>query len=245
MKRILPLLPLLFSFPLFAQDDMEWKEASKESQAYHRSRLKQSEPPYGLTRVKGLIKKIKSNDDEDLVLDQKVYLALSLREKFAYHMLHGESFSQNCDAMPPIQEEQKKIFAYVPDMFDEFAWSERQSKFLSSNRDSVVNLLRECITKTNRVGVNFKQTIIEVNARELIPLLIKVYNITKKDLDILTVLMHLMKDNEYEPFLTSSSYKKLFGENSNYQDFLNYNKANMDLIIKRATEFYTGNVAKN
>jgi len=245
MKRILPLLSLLFSFPLFAQDDMEWKEASKESQAYHAYRIKSSEPPYSITKIKGLIKKLKSNEDEDMVMDQKVYLALSLREKFTYHMLHGESFSQNCDAMPPIQDEQKKIFAYVPDAFDEWAWSERQTKFLSSNRDSVIALMKECITKTNRVGVNFKQAILEINAREMIPFLIKVYNVNKKDHDILTVLMHLMKDNEYAPFMTSSSYKKLFGENSNYQEFLNYNKANEELIIKRATEFYNGNVAKN
>ena len=53
-------------------------------------------------------------------------------------MIHGESFSQNCDAMPPIQDEHKKIFSYLPDAFDEFAWSDRQSVFFKDNKDSIM-----------------------------------------------------------------------------------------------------------
>ena len=72
----------------------------------------------------------------------------------------------------------------------------------------------------------------------MIPLLINIYNVTKKDLDILTLLMNLMKDNKYEPFLKSPSYKKLYSNGSIHTSFLNYNKGNEDLVIKRATDFY-------
>jgi hypothetical protein len=88
------------------------------------------------------------------------------------------------------------------------------------------------------VGVNFKQAILEINAIELIPDLIAVYNEKKKDLDLLTVMMQLMKEEEYEPFLLSGAYKKLYADEENYQSYLSYNKANEDLIIKRAMEFY-------
>ncbi len=78
---------------------------------------------------------------------------LSFREKFTYHMIHAESYSQNCDAMPPIQNEQKKIFAYLPDAFDEYDWSDRQTAFLQKNRDSIIALITESMTRSKRIGV--------------------------------------------------------------------------------------------
>jgi hypothetical protein len=244
MKPVLLLLVFFIPVFLFAQDDGVYKEASKESQAYHKYRVHLSYPPYSLEKINGLIRKQVVADSEDnLVLKEKAYTSFSLREQFTYNMIHGESFSQNCDAMPPIQDEQKKIFSYLPDAFDEFAWSERQVNFFTGKRDSVIYLMKECISKNNRVGVNFKHAIMEINAREMIPFLIKTYTTTKKDHDILTVFMLLMKENKYAPFLSSASCKKLYGDNSNYQDFLLFNKANEDLIIKRATDFY--NESKN
>lgn len=234
-------LTLLFVFSFLVSSAQRVSSANKESQSYHDLRVKPTVPPYGLAKIKALIQKIKSNEEEEMeALDKNIYESLSLREKFTYNMIHAESFSQNCDAMPPIKDEQKKIFAYIADAFDEHNWSERQTKFLSGNRDSVIALMRESIARTKRVGVNFKQAIIEINAKEMIPDLIAVYNANKtiKDLDLLTVMLQLMKDNEYEPFLLSGSYKKMYAEDASYQSFLNYNKANEDLIIKRATEFY-------
>ncbi len=238
MKKILSLLFLSFSLTAVAQD--EW-EASKESQAYHEYRLKLTTPPYGLAHVKDLIKNISYDDESNGALKAKAYEALSVREKFTYHMIHAESYSQNCDAMPPIQDEQKKIFAYLPDAFGERSWSDRQSSFLKSHRDSVIALMKESIERTKRVGLNYKEAIIEINAIEMIPFLITTYNVTKKDHDILTLFLLLMKENEYDTFIRSGSYKKLYGNDSNYQAYLNYNQANEELIIKRATDFYNAN----
>ncbi|HEY6504331.1 MAG TPA: hypothetical protein VIZ28_10180, partial [Chitinophagaceae bacterium] len=234
MKLVLLLVIVLVSFTSPAQDDHVWKPASRESAAYHEYRIKITMPPYGLSKIKALIAKIEVDDEDTEALEPGVYNALSLREKFTYHMIHAESYSQDSDPMPPIQDEHKKIFAHLPVAFDEYNWSDRQSAFLKRNRDSVIALMKESITRTKRVGLNFKHAIIEINAKEMIPLLITAYNATKKDLDILTLLMLLMKENEYEPFLVSASYKKLYSADSGYLSYLSYNNSNEDLVIKRA-----------
>ena len=229
---------LLGSFSLLSQEDGVWKEASKESQAYHHYRLKLTVPAYGLQKIKKQIALIKSDEEDNKKLNTKFCQSLPLREQFTYHMIHAESYSQNCDAMPPVQDEQKKIFARLPDAFGEYSWSDDQIKFFSSHRDSVISLMRESIARTNRVGLNFKIAIAAINAKEMIPLLISTYMITKKDHDILTVLMLLMKEKKYDPFLGSASFKKLYGNEDNYQSYLSFNTANETLIIKRATDFY-------
>jgi hypothetical protein len=240
MKFIFSLLILFCSVSAVAQP-AEWKAASKESRAYHAYRVRPTVPPYGLIKIKEIIKQIKADDDDNEMLSQEAYEALSFREKFTYHMIHGESYSQNCDAMPPIQDEHKKIFANIPDMFEEYAWSDRQATFLKSNRDSVIALMKESITRSKRVGLNFKHAIIEINATEMIPFLIKTHKEIKKDLDLLTLMLLLMKENEYDPFIASGSYRKLYGEEAGYMSYLNYNKANEELIIKRAAAFYNEN----
>ena len=240
-KYFLFLFVLAFGFSATAQDDVTWKQPSKESEAYHDYRFKLTKPPYGLQKILTLLSKLGTDDNDVAALPEKTYASLSLREKFTYHMIHGESYSQNCDIMPPIEDEQKKIFAELPDVFGEFSWSARQKRFLKDNRDSVIEFMRESIVRTNRVGLNFKLAIVEINAKEMVPLLIDTYNHSKKDHDILTVFMLLMKNNKYEPFLASSSYKKLYAdEDASYKTYLNYNASNEELVIKRVTEFNNG-----
>jgi hypothetical protein len=242
MKQAIIYFLLIISINGYSQGDGEYKEPSKESQAYHDYRMYESTPPYGLTKVKKLISQIKSKESDDgdfeEALDNKTFKALSLREKFTYTMVHAESFSQVCDAYPPALEEQTKIFGYLPDFLEEQNWSERQIKFLKDNRDSVMALIKESSIRSKRMGVNYKRAIQEINGVEMIPFLVKFYNEKKKDGDVLTLMMVLMKENKYEPFLSSTSYKKLYGEDYNFNAFIVYNKANEELIIKRATEFY-------
>lgn len=234
------LVVLLFPFMTYAQDELPWKEASPSSQAYHKYRQKNTVPPYGLARVKTLIAAIKPAEDETWKLSNKTYMALSLREKFTYHMIHAEVSSQNCDVSPPILDEDKKIFGNLPDAFDEAAWSERQDNFLLSHRDSVMALISASVKRTNRVGLNYKAAIVAVNGKEMIPFLIETYKLERKDYDLLTVLMLLMKKGEYKPFMTSASFVKLYGSKSNYLSFIDFNKANEELIINRAMAFYNG-----
>jgi hypothetical protein len=204
-------------------------------------------PPYGLGKVKALIEKIKSQNDPEggdestEALDPKVYASLSFNERFTYHMIHPESFSQNCDILPMRADEEHRIFGHLQDIFGEFDWSEHQLKFLKDNRDSVMQLMKPVIEKDKKIGGNFKEAIVEMNANELIPYLIDFYNREKKDHDILTVLMLLMKNNNYPEFMNSPSYKKLYAQQEGeYAAYLVYNKANQELIIQRATNFYNG-----
>ncbi|MDP4263277.1 MAG: hypothetical protein Q8941_12185 [Bacteroidota bacterium] len=233
-------LALLFVFSFTAGFAQRVPRKSKESRAYHDYRLKPTVPPYGLVKIKALIQKIKSDEEDNEALSPKLYEALSFREKFTYNMIHAESYSQNCDYMPPQPNEQIKIFAYIPDAFNEFQWSDRQLTFLATNRDSVIALMEGSITRSKRVGVNFKHAILEINAKEMIPFLITIYkgNKTMRDLDILTLFLQMMKENEYGPFIVSGSYRKLYSDESSYRSYLNYNQANEDLIIKRAMDFY-------
>lgn len=244
MKNYLLNLFLLLATGLsFAQEETVWKPASKESQAYHEYRLYMASPPYGLSKIRSILSKLTVEDGEEGDGTEKptqaTYLALTLREKFTYHMLHGETYAQICDAMPDIQDEHKKIFGQLPDMFGENHWADRQKQFLRANRDSVIAWIKTCATRDKRLGLNFKQAIVEINGRELIPFLIDLYKLQRKDYDILTVLMLLMENNEYNEFMVSASHKKLYGDKVNsYDAFLNFNIPNEELIIKRAMNFY-------
>lgn len=203
-------------------------------------------PPYGIDMVKKLVKAIPWKEDSSeydetstTALDEMTYTSLSIPQQFTYHMVHTETYSQNCDLLPMHENEDQRIFGHLPDIFGEYDWSERQLNFFKNNQDTVVQLIIPLIEKSNRIGGNFKEAIVEMNAIELIPYLIDFYNKEKKDHYILTMLMLLMKNNQYPEFMNSTSYKKLYAlEKGEYAAYLIYNKANEDLIIQRATNFY-------
>jgi hypothetical protein len=246
MKRITPLLLVLLACTVCRAQDEE-QRPGKVSQAYHESRKRSTTPPYGIQKIQGLIPNIrevpdKDNEDAGLrALSEKTYASLSLREKFTYNMIQGESYFQGCDVFMPYIDEEKKVFARLPDAFSEKGWSKRQRKFFLDNKDSVISLMTESIGRTHYVGLNYKHVIVDINATEMIPFLIDFYKIQRKDHDILTVLLLLMYNNKYPPFMASPSYKKLYAnEGGSYEAYLVCNAANQDLIIQRATEFYNG-----
>ena len=241
-KTFLTLAALALYVAAFSQTDDEPKGPSEASQAYEHYRNKITRPPYGLEKVLDLIKKApESGEEGGSALSSKAYASLTLREKFTYNMVHGESYSQNCDAGLATVDEEKKIWAELPPALGEEHWSGRQTDFLNEYRDTVVALMSESIGRAHRVGVNYKNVIVEINATEMIPLLISTYNTDKKDHDILTLLMLLMLNNKYPAFMSSASYTKLYAsKESRWENYLNFNAANEALIIQRATDFYNG-----
>lgn len=223
----------------------EMAAPSSASLKYREYRHQETAPSYGLAKVRSLIKSIKTDKDDNRVLPVAQYSKLTLPEKFTYTMLHGEDFSQNCDVMPPIADEEKKVFSYIPGPFyDEATWSQRQRDFLHDNRSKVIDLLRETMLVKKRIGVNLKAAVLELNAWELIPDMVKVYKIQNKDHDILTLMMLLMKEGNYKPFMESTTYKKFYGDDSNYQAFVMANSANQKLTIDRAMGYYKSNLTK-
>lgn len=210
------------------------------SQKYRVYRETPSKPVFGLSKIEALIKKHKLNvDGDDSKLPDSVYKSLTTSERFTYHMLHGEAYAQNCDAMPVYADEEKRIWGFPPSAFNnERAWSEEQLKTIKANRKAFLPLVVKTMNTRQKLGCNLKQVIIDLNAVELIPDLCAFYKKKRYDHDILSVLMILMKEGKYEPFLKSQSFKKLYSEEASYQAFLVANRENQDLIMSRANDFY-------
>ena len=174
-------------------------------------------------------------------LSAEIYAALSLRDKFAYNIATGESFAQNCSMDMDPGHAEKLLFAQLAPPFGEYRWSDRQYKFFQSNRDSVIALIKEYGIMADHLGVNFKHVIVNLDATSLIPFLIGNYRLHPKDHDILTVLMLLMTQNHYSPFLKSPVYETLYGtRESSYRRTIALTTADQDLIIRDANDFYHG-----
>lgn len=217
-----------------AQNDLQEKDVSPATRRYHENRNADTEPPFGLAKVKAAIKPL---DDEKTA--SPLWPKMSVKERFTYCMLHGEVFDQNCEEMPWYVDEEKKVFAYPPPFeYGQAQWSARQRAFLRQSRGTVVGLLRRTIREKRSVGVNLKTVILELHANELIPDLVKVYERDHKDQDILSVLAVLMKDGKDKAFLASSTWHKLYGPNANYKSFVLANEANQKLMVQRAMAFY-------
>jgi hypothetical protein len=220
-----------------AQDDNPNVPAA--SVKYHQYRLEITEPVWGLKKVEAMIKAIKPTDDDSQPLTTAKFNSLSVDEKFTFTMIHGEAMDQNCDPMPGIVGEERMIFGQLPGNFDyTMAWSDRQEAFLKNNRAKVIALIRATMKNHPHVGLNLKHAIVEVDAYEMIPDIIKAFNRNKKDLDMLTTLFLLMKDGKYKPFLESETFKKCYGPNADYKASVDGNEANQKLTIQRAEAFY-------
>ena len=232
---------VLFFFALTTAFAQDMPATSKASEAYRTHRETITKPSFGLAKVEALIKKYKLRDssDDSAKLPAKEFGKLTTAEQFTYHMIFGEAFSQNCDAMPIFVDEEKHIYAYPPSAFqDERGWTEQQLEVIKKSRNAFLPLLQKSILR-GKIGCNLKQAIIELHAYELIPTICDVYKKKRYDHDILSVLMILMKDGKFAPFMESASYKKLYAdEESSYQSFLVANRENQDLIMSRATAYY-------
>lgn len=238
MKKLLSLLlASTLSLCALAQGP---DSVSPATRRYHQYRFTNTEPSYGLAKVKALVRKIKQDGEDNRRLPSGLFNSLSSAEKFTYCMIHAEDMNQNCSAMPWIDGEQHMVFAYPAPAFDqeEAGWSRRQRDFLNSHRGAILRMLKSTMREKHRAGANVKAAILEMNAYELIPDLVAVYNRDHKDQDILTVLQLLMKQGRYQPFLSSTTYEKLYGEKASYQASIEANPANQKLVIQRATAFY-------
>ncbi len=225
MNKLLLLIVFANSCSAFAGD------------TYSERRMTLTEPKYGLSKVKRLIRKVKGDSEGNMRLNDKAFNSLGFNEKFTYVMIHGEDFSQNCDVAPIITHEESKIFSHIPDAFSgDMSWSERERDFLNDNRAKVIVLLRKEMNG-KRVGINVKQAIQEINGYELIPDLVSAHQRNKGDLDVLTLLSVLMKEGKYKPFQGTPVYKKLYGDDSNWHTYVASTPSNEKVIVSNATAF--------
>lgn len=234
MKRT----PCLFLLLLPAWLSAQYIKPDPENEAYYQKRYTSTIPPYGLQKIQILTQKLQDSIFyKGSGLPAQEYNSLSTREKFTYHMLHQESYSQNCFMLPRIPDAQHKIAAQLPASGERY-WSARQRFFMIQNRDSVLYLIKESAAAAKRIGANYKLAILEANGAELIPFIIQVYNTGEKDPDLLTVLLLLMKKNEYRLFMMSPTVQELYGPKSNYQTAVPLNPENEKIILTMAMEFF-------
>jgi len=197
-----------------------------------------SMPPYGSKKIDSLLAKQAKEYFAGKLADSD-YNALTLRDKFAYCMIHPESYAQICSSLPAMESDSGRLFAQLPVTPGEFHISERQTLFLEHNKDSVIALMQECINDQGHIGLNFKHAIVTTNAIKLIPLIITTYNFSRSDHDLLTVLMILMKNNSYKKFEATALCSSLYNNaSSSYKSYVNFTYKDEALIIKLATSFY-------
>src|SRR3984957_17838607 len=177
-------------------------------------------------------------------LDPSKYAALTLREKITYDLTHPESYSQMCAGLPSNDSGAWRIAGHLPSLaFGLRTWSKRQRDFFTDNRDSVLLLVKEAIGHEG-AGVDLLIVIVDLNARELTPLLIDTYNRYRSNHYILTALMILMSNNKYPEFIRSPQYAQLYDPPSRFtsSDYLPYTTKNIDFILQQATSFYHATV---
>jgi hypothetical protein len=206
----------------------------------------ENEPPFQLAKAKAIVKRLPTSFDERRsVAGMKGWDSLTTAGKFTYCMICGEDYSQGCATMLESIGDEGKIYAYPANVhFEEpvlamdCMWSDRQRAFLKSHRSEIIPLLRTTMQSQHRVGVNLKQTIIELNASQLIPDMLSMYLKDHKDKDILSTCCVLMKSAKYEPFVRTRTFKSLYGGGSSYQSGVTANGATEKLILATATAFY-------
>ncbi len=255
MYKFLLLTAIIFlPFQLIkAQDENvenpEYKEPSKESRAYHDYKLYNNNC-YNSSRVDKLISASEKGnivpdgemDEDGRGITKAEFATLNAKELLEYCTKYPESFTQICADDIPVQDEQKKILPYLAESMNEYNLSERQVKALKAKQGAIIKLIFDCGAKEKRIGNNFKQILLSINAVKAIPELIKTYNAnSKKDVDILTLLMLLMNENKYKPFLQSAIYKNLYDneDESTYQSHIDFNKSNEKFILQTATKYFS------
>jgi hypothetical protein len=171
------------------------------------------------------------------------YDALTLRDKIAYDLNHPKSYSQMCSAIPFRDSSAWRIYSNLPPLVDGLrTWSESQRDLFSKNRDSTIQVVMATIGQ-NGAGVELLTIIVDLNAKELIPLLIDSYHSDRSNHYILTALLLLMSNNDYSEFLRSQQYAQLYSEKLSARiDYLPYTTKNIDFILQQATSFYHASV---
>ena len=232
-----------FALPIFAQDYPGWPKPSAASKAYNKFKAFTNKSLTVNAKVATLVKankKVKTDSDERGIT-QKNFDNLTTAELVTYCLTYAESFNQVCDIKTPIENEEKKILPFIAEAYEDYTLSTRQVDALKAKKTDVVNLLMAGAAKEKRIGVNYKAMLLAIGATNAIPQLINFYKASvKKDTDILTVLNTLMYDAKYTPFMQSTTYQKLYADNTmpESERFIDFNKANEALILTRAQEFY-------
>ncbi|TWP22734.1 hypothetical protein ETU08_11000 [Apibacter muscae] len=206
-------------------------------------------PTYKFSKISKLlaksgIKNISNNGSENkivpVILSDEDFNQLSFKEKFTYVMAYPENLNKNIILNTSL-DRNDKINAHLPYHDQDIIWSIREIDFLRNNRNEVLKLIKENSLKQPNIGLNFKLILRELNATEMIPFLISSFKKSdKKDYEILTLLMLLVKDNNYFPFMKSNICYHLYIQNKDSNEmYLDILESNVGYILSTAKNYYS------
>ncbi|HET6996799.1 MAG TPA: hypothetical protein VFI06_17520 [Chitinophagaceae bacterium] len=187
---------------------------------------------------------------EDIRLSDSDFHSLSPAEKFIFAHQYPESYLQTC-GLYDMASDISMIHANIPYMFDGERMSERQIKSLLDNRDSTLGYLSDCIDFRSHIPLGYKKTIIEINAWEFIPSILSLEEkmnkgdtTTVEDPYIYSVLLELMKNNEFADFKKTAMYNKLYGPDAGYREKIAYTAAIRNKIRELSQKLYMQKAAE-
>lgn len=161
---------------------------------------------------------------------------------YAHHF--PEQYFQSCSRYSRATDESEKIHSILPRKGEGLTMSFRQWESLKKNRDSVIYIISHCFENEAGISDDYKQTIVGLAGHEAIPTLKKILERQPqklKDTYILTVLMLLMKNENYAPFIATELCKALYNEDN--KDFRKemtvvLTKSRRDEILTLAGTYY-------
>ncbi|MFT3823469.1 MAG: hypothetical protein QM731_06090 [Chitinophagaceae bacterium] len=203
------------------------------------------------TLVEKLVKKtqeqLKSKASKDEIvfyratppLSDSFFKQLTPKEHFIYAHQYPESYMQNCSFSGFDAEEDKKIFAHLPFMIEGVRMSKRQATALEKNRDSSLVYLKQCITSAGNIPLAYKMTINNLDAYELIPLIVATEKANPgKDTYLYSLVMEMMEKDKFDTFIKSDLYKELYGERKSYRTSIASTAEKRQAIISMATAWF-------
>lgn len=202
-------------------------------------------------RLERLIRKTLGKDTADkdyfyrtVKLSDSDFLSLTPSEKFIYAHQYPESYMQNCSYYTS-PKGLTKLYANLPFITTGLKMSKRQIESLKINRDSSINYLRECIKKHDYIALGYKQTILELNVWEFVPFILSFEsklntgkNESLQDTYLYTVLMRMMKDNDFPDFKKTNFYNKLYGSDAKYRETIDFTPDTRKQLVNLAENFY-------
>lgn len=198
---------------------------------------------FGTPRLVEWISGLGEDTDEDgfpvyQKLTDEQFGSLTVKEYIYYYLFYAESWDQVCAEAMVAAGEVKALSRELPyDMSGDYQ-SDRQSKSLKNNVDSVDYYLLDCIQSHKMASTDMLRMVVMQDLVDAIPSLIEGYReqLPRNDL-YLTTMIELMTQAKYDPW-AESDLEKSFGDA--YWATIELNEVNADKVIYYAKNFAAG-----
>lgn len=198
---------------------------------------------FSTMHVKEWMAGLEEKEDEDGMplletLPDQQFQQLTTKEHIYYHLAYPEEWSQNCAEMYFMPGNVKAIARYLPFADDGYYLSERQTKYMENNRDSVSYWVKSFLKDRKALTTEMLNLIADLKLKSAIPDMARIYRsqATKDDL-ILTTLIQMMVQAEYPGWTQSKLAKEGWDKE---MDVLELNQVNADMVLMYAEKYASG-----